>query len=67
MVKKFLEIDPGRGQEDLKGLNSYICMNICEHFINVCVSERDRDSLFPDLHEFDWLPFGDRMPVLRPA
>jgi hypothetical protein len=21
----------------------------------------------PDLHEFDWLPFGYRMPVLRPA
>ncbi len=40
MVKKNLEIDPGRGQKDLKGLTPYICKNICEHFINVCVSER---------------------------
>jgi hypothetical protein len=42
MVKKNLEIDPGRGQEDLKGLTPYICKNICEHFINVCVCEREK-------------------------
>ncbi len=40
MAKKILRIDPGRGQEDLKSSALYIS----EYFINVCVSERDRDS-----------------------
>jgi hypothetical protein len=40
MAKKILGIDPGRGQEDLKSAALYIS----EYFINVCVSERDRDS-----------------------
>ncbi len=36
MVKKNLGIDPGRGQDYLKGLTSYICMNFMYH-IKICV------------------------------
>jgi hypothetical protein len=36
MVKKILGIDPGHGQDDLKGLTSYICMNFMYH-IKICV------------------------------
>jgi hypothetical protein len=36
MVKKILGIDPGRGQDDLKGLTSYICMNFMYH-IKFCM------------------------------
>ncbi len=42
---QILGTDPALGQEDLKSLTSYICMNICEYFINVCVKERERESL----------------------
>jgi hypothetical protein len=40
---QILGTDPALGQEDLKSLTSYICMNICEYFINVCVKERERE------------------------
>ncbi len=45
MMKKILEIDPGRGQEDLKDLTSYICMNISEYYINVCERVRERERV----------------------
>ncbi len=41
MMKKILGIDPGRGQEGLK-----FSLNICEHFINVCVCERERKYVY---------------------
>jgi hypothetical protein len=40
---QILGIDPALGQEDLKSLTSYICMNICEYFIHVCVKEKERE------------------------
>ncbi len=43
---QILGTDPAFGQEDLKSLTSYICMNICEYFINVCVKEREREREF---------------------
>jgi hypothetical protein len=43
---QILGTDPALGQEDLKSLTSYICMNICEYFINVCAKEREREREF---------------------
>ncbi len=40
---QILGTDPTLGQEGLKSLTSYICMNICEYFINVSVKERERE------------------------
>jgi hypothetical protein len=40
--KKNFGIDPGRGQKDLK-FDPLYSINFSEHFINVCVSERDRE------------------------
>jgi hypothetical protein len=37
MVKKILGIDPGRGQEDLKGLTSFYLHEFYVSYKNLCV------------------------------